>query len=106
MGRGLGKLRQAAAGQGGERDSGGIIVVEESSALETWRAPRRCLNKIELYLRWLELESAMSDKDRYDRDPYRDRDPQREDRQKDHGNTPGRTEDTLPDRDAPPSKGR
>ena len=48
----------------------------------------------------------MIDRDRNDRDPHPDRDPYREDRQKDHGNTPGRTEDTLPDQDTPPSKGR
>jgi len=45
-----------------------------------------------------------------DKDQYRDRDHDHErfdDRQKDYGRTPGRTEEnTLPDRDAPPSRGR
>jgi len=53
----------------------------------------------------------MSDKDQ---NQYRDRDHGRdsdrdhyEDRQKDYGWTPGRTEEnTLPDRDSPPSRGR
>lgn len=50
----------------------------------------------------------MSDRNR-DRNDNRDydRDSDREDRQKDYGDKPpGRTEDTLPDRDAPPQRGR
>lgn len=43
-------------------------------------------------------------RDRYDRGHDGDRDLPREDRQKDYTNRPGRTEDTLPDRDSPPRK--